>query len=76
MKLFRQARTREDLYAVEYRRGDQPTKTLPIYAPSEQRAVEMAALFGVRTGCEVLRLTQIPFYVLSFGAYLPGQIYV
>jgi hypothetical protein len=45
MKLFRADKVREELYAVHYRRDNKPVAVLPIYAPNEQRAVNMASEF-------------------------------
>jgi hypothetical protein len=69
-------RVKELLYAVEYRRGDEPTKTLPIYSHSPERANEMAREFGERSKVSIIRVTQIPFFVLRFGAELRGEIWV
>lgn len=69
-------KARKDLWAVRYRKNTDGTNTLPIYASSEQRAIEMAALFGVRTGSEIIRVEPIDTYTLSFGVVLPKTIYV
>ena len=76
MRLFRQTRTREELYAVHYQRSRKPVAVLPIYATTEQRAVDMATSFGVRTGAEIVKVEPIDFDVLRFGAVLPKTIYV
>lgn len=69
-------RTREDLFTVHYRRKPDTTKTLPIYAPTKERAYEMAVSFGERAKCEIVGVEQADVYVLSFGAVLPITIYV
>lgn len=69
-------RTREHLFKVHYRRGTGIVNTLPLYAPTTERAYEMAALFGERSRCEIVEVEQVDSYVLRFGAVLPKTIYV
>jgi hypothetical protein len=78
LKRRKNMRVREELWSVHYKKksGEAQNTTLPIYAPSRERAVEMAASFGVRTGYEIVRVEQVDFYVLRFGAVLPKVIYV
>lgn len=69
---------REDSFVVRYKKKTDAhnNNTFPIYAPSKERALEVAVSFGVSTGREITGAEQIDFYVLRFGAVLPKTIYV
>jgi hypothetical protein len=67
---------REDLSAAHYRHTPDTTNILPIYAPNQERACEIASSCRERTVGKLVGIEQGDGYVPRFGTMLPKTIYV
>ena len=66
---------RENVSAAHYRRTSDVTNILPICAPNQERACEIASC-GKRTVGKLVGIEQVDCYVLRFGTMHPKTIEV
>ena len=65
---------REDVSAAHYRHTPDNTNILPICAPNQERACEIASSCEERAVGKLVGIEQVDCYVLRFGTRHPKKI--